>query len=361
MLSILMVTPRFPPDIGGVERHVAEVASRLVKQGVSVHVLCTDRTGDRLGTETRDGIRVTRVRAWPSTRDYYVAPGLWLEMAKSRYDIVHVQSYHTAVAPLVMARAIRDATPFVLTFHGGGHSSALRHRMRGLQRRVMRPLIGRAARLIAVAHFEMELYGRDLRLPPERFVLIPNGVDSGAALPVSPELVVASIGRLERYKGHHKVLDAFPVVRAARPGARLCIVGVGPQEAALRAQAARLGVADSVDFMHFEAEDPAGMASLLARTRVVVSLSEFETHPLMALEAVAAGRQVVVADHSGLGELVRSGLATAVPVGGTDDEVAEVIIDCLDHETPVQTESLTTWDECALRLLDLYREVACGS
>ena len=65
-----------------------------------------------------------------------------------------------------MLRAIILRVPFVVTFHGGGHSSGLRNRLRRLQRRLMRPLLRRAARLVAVARFEIDEYSRELRLPP---------------------------------------------------------------------------------------------------------------------------------------------------------------------------------------------------
>ena len=80
----------------------------------------------------------------------------------------------------------------------------------------------RAARLVAVARFEIEDYGAALGVPPERFALIPNGTDLSfsdadlaGAEPATPTL--ASIGRLERYKGHHRVLEAFPHVLSASP------------------------------------------------------------------------------------------------------------------------------------------------
>src|SRR5207244_9904616 len=112
---------------GGVERIVYETSRRLQAMGCEVSVLCTDRTGKLGAVEEREGVRVVRLRSWPAGRDYYFAPGLWRAMRRGTWDIVHVQAYHTLVAPLAMAGAIRRRIPFVLTFHGGGHSSRLRH------------------------------------------------------------------------------------------------------------------------------------------------------------------------------------------------------------------------------------------
>src|ERR671910_394617 len=79
-LPVAMVTPRFPPDLGGVERHVEEVARRLAPV-CRLTVLCTDRTGRLKATESRDGYTVRRVRAWPAERDYYFAPGIYRELS----------------------------------------------------------------------------------------------------------------------------------------------------------------------------------------------------------------------------------------------------------------------------------------
>jgi glycosyltransferase involved in cell wall biosynthesis len=367
-VRVLVVTPRFPPDLGGVERHVWEVSRRAAQRGCDVTVLCTDRTGERVGCEIVDGVRVERVRAWPRRHDLYLAPGLWRamsrEMARAPFDVVHVQSYHTLVAPLAMAWARRRRVPFVLTFHGGGHSSRLRHGLRGVQRRVLGALVRRAAALVAIAQFEIEQYGAELRVPAERFVFVPNGVDPFPRVPAGEardHTVIASIGRLERYKGHHRVIEALPLIVAGRPDARVWIVGTGPEEPRLRRQADRLGVGDRVEIRSVASDDPAGMGALLAATDVVVSLRDFESHPIVALEALAAGRPLVVADNSGLHELVEAGLAR--PVREPDDrgEVAAAVLDELADPTLQGPVTLPTWDECAAALVDLYRSIACAS
>ena len=102
------------------------------------------------------------------------------------WDLVHVQSYHSAVAPLAMLAALRAGLPYVVTFHGGGHSSRMRNAMRPLQWFALRPLLARARKLIAVAEFEAERFSSALRLPRERFVVIPNGSDL-SAMPVTAE------------------------------------------------------------------------------------------------------------------------------------------------------------------------------
>jgi glycosyltransferase involved in cell wall biosynthesis len=356
---VLMVTPRSPLEQGGVERHVMEVSRRMAAAGVRVEVLCTDPEATEATSETRDGVRIRTVRAWPRGRDWYLAPGIWREMGREKWDLVHLQSYHTLVAPLAMLRALALRTPFVVTFHGGGHSSQLRNRSRGLQMRLLRPLLRRAARLVAIARFEIDEYGAALGVPPERWAFIPNGTDlsfSDAELagadPDTPTL--ASVGRLERYKGHHRVLEAFPLVLKRVPEARLLIVGKGPYEEELRRQAEELGVAERVEITSVPSGDPRGMATLLAGVSLVVLMSEFESHPLVALEAAAARRRLLVAEAGGLREIAEDGFGRGIPLDSTPEQVAAAALEELAKPLPVRSPQITSWDECATALLDLY-------
>jgi glycosyltransferase involved in cell wall biosynthesis/GT2 family glycosyltransferase len=361
---ILMVTPRSPIGQGGVERHVMEVSRRLAAAGEDVEVLCTDPGGPRLTEQRRDGVPIRTVRAWPANRDWCLAPRIWREIARRPWSVVHVQSYHTFVAPLAMLRALALGIPYVVTFHGGGHSSDLRNRVRRIQRRMLRPLLARAERLVAVARFEIELYGSELRLPPEKFVLIPNGTDLVFSTrgdvdgpPAGPP-VIASIGRLERYKGHHRVIAAFARVLEREPEARLMIVGTGPYEGDLRRLAAELGIAAQVEFTSVSGDDPDAMAELLQEISLVVLLSDFETHPLVALEAAAAGRRLLVADSGGLAELAADGFARAIPADEDPAAAAEAIVEELGRPGPTASPPLSSWDDCAGALQELYRSHA---
>jgi glycosyltransferase involved in cell wall biosynthesis/GT2 family glycosyltransferase len=362
---VLMVTPRSPLNQGGVERHVMEVSKRIAAAGAEVEVLCTEPGGPAVAEEERDGVTIRAVRAWPANRDWCFAPRLWREIGRGDWDVVHVQSYHTLVAPLAMLRALTLGVPYVVTFHGGGHSSDLRNSARRAQRLLLRPLLRRAQRLVAVARFEIEEYGGELGLPPERFALIPNGTDLAFsdANGAEPEAAtngrptLASIGRLERYKGHHRVIAALPHVLEREPDARLLIVGSGPYEADLRRQAEELGLGEKVEFTSVPADDPAGMATLLSGVSLVVLLSDFETHPLVALEAAAAGRRLLVADNSGLAELAADGFARAIPAEESPAAVGEAVIEELAKPAPTARPTLTSWDECASELLTLYRTV----
>jgi len=367
-LRILMVTPHNPLEQGGVERHVMEVSCRLVAAGMTVEVLCGNPGGPRLTEQCQDGVVIRAVKARPGNRDYYFAPGLWREMGRGQWDVIHIQSYHTFVAPLAMLRALTLRTPYVVTFHGGGHSSWLRHRLRGPHRRALRPLLVRAVRLVAIARFEIDQYGRALRIPQAKFVLIPNGSDvipsknppgqdpAGAGQAIEP--LVASIGRLERYKGHHRVIAAFPYVLERRPKAKLLIVGSGRYESSLRRQVATLRLGEHVDFRNIRPGDRRAMADLLGRVSLLVLLSDFESGSITAIEAAAAGCRLLVAKRGGLQELAEDGLARSVEPDDPPAAIGRIIAEELALPREARTGQLTSWDDCSAALLDLYREVA---
>ena len=284
------------------------------------------------------------------------APAIAGAIGAARPDVVHVQSYHTFVAPLAMAAALRRRIPYVVTFHAGGHSSRLRTSVRGPQLRVLGPLLRRAARLVALARFEIDVYGRALGVPRDRFALVPNGSDlTTAEVKVGHrEPLVVSMGRLERYKGHHRVLDAFAHVARERPHARLWIAGDGPYEGELRRQVDELGLADRVLIESVPIDQPEELANRLARAALLVLLSDFETHPISALEGAALGCRLLVRRTSGLAELVESGLAAGVSPEATAREVAAAIVEQLDAPPACHDIRLPTWDECARGLLQVY-------
>jgi glycosyltransferase involved in cell wall biosynthesis len=360
-LRVLLVTARYFPFMGGVENHVYQTARRLAGAGTDTTVLTTDPSGLLPSHEQSDGVTIQRVRAWPATQDFYFAPDIYRVITRGQWDIVHCQGYHTLVAPLTMLAALHSGIPYVVTFHGGGHSSRLRTLLRGPQRALLRPLLARAERLIAIARFEIDFYGKQLRLPGDHFVYIPNGSDLPRATqpaPVAPQrTIIASVGRLERYKGHHRILGALPKVLEQRPDVHLWIAGVGPYEPTLRRMAATLGVADHVEIRAIPAADRAAMASRLSRVALVTLLSDFETHPLAVLEALALGRPALVARSSGMIELAERGLAHAIPLASTPDEIAAAVLRQLEKPLVPAQVDLPTWDECTAQLLDLYHAI----
>jgi glycosyltransferase involved in cell wall biosynthesis len=358
---VAMIATRAFPSIGGIETHVSEVAPRLAAAGVDVTVLTTD-PGWRLPSNERlASARLRRFRAWPAKPDYSVAPGIYRAIKGGGWDLIHCQGYQSLTAPLAMRAAAAAHIPYLVTLHSGGPSSRVRNLTMRFQWKALRPLLARAELLVAVSEFEAEFFASRLALARDRFIVIPNGSDLP---PVSrpnvfPEAgpLIASVGRLERYKGHHLVLGAFPRVLERFPLARLRIAGAGPEAHRLLRMARELGIADQVTVEHVPSSDREGMASLLSQAALVVLLSEYESQAIAVHEALSLGTPVLVAYTSALRDLADRSLAAAVPIDASADEIATAIIGRLKRPPIAAAIPLPTWDECASALFAVYQAI----
>lgn len=156
-----------------------------------------------------------------------------------------------------------------------------------------------------------------------RFVTVRNGISAApdplprsqarAALGFGPhERVVLTVGSLTPQKAQHVLLEAFARVVADAPGSRLLIAGEGPLRSTLEALRDALGLAESVRFLGAR-ED---VTDLLVAADVFTLSSQREGLPVTLLEAMRAGRAVVVTRAGGCAEAVSEGISGAlVPVG----------------------------------------------
>ena len=367
-LRVLQVVQRFYPELGGLETHVAEVTSRLRDMpDIEITILTTDRSGALPPEEWINGVRVLRRRSYPEHKDYYFSPGLIGVIRNGGWDLVHLQGGQTFVPLIGMAAALSARIPYVLTFHTGGYSTAGRSLMGKVRVQALRPLLSRAARLIAVSRFEKKAFVADTRIDADHFAVINNG----GALPAVPPGVhpvpgtIISSGRLEKYKGHHRAIEALPLVRQSIPQARLTILGGGPYEPELHALAARLGVTDAVTIRHLPPAQREQMAQILAGSSLLVALSSYEAHPVGIMEALALGLPVLGCDVAGIGDLVEDGLVQGIDVDATPAQVATAMVAELrrnegrEHTVPAGFE-LPTWEGATEALAQVYREAAGG-
>ncbi|MFL0414937.1 TIGR04063 family PEP-CTERM/XrtA system glycosyltransferase [uncultured Sphingomonas sp.] len=156
----------------------------------------------------------------------------------------------------------------------------------------------------------------------DRIMVSPNGVDMGmfgdpparddalaAELGLDGE-VIGFIGSFYDYEGLDDLIAAMPALIARRPGAQLILVGGGPMEASLRAQAAASPAAARIRFVgrvpHQEVERYYSLVDVLAYPRKRMRLTDLVT-PLKPLEAMAQGRLVAASDVGGHRELIRDG------------------------------------------------------
>jgi glycosyltransferase involved in cell wall biosynthesis len=360
-IRVAIVTPRFFPQAGGIETHTFEVARRIAKRDhVDVTVLTTSSKGAGVVSEEVEGFRVVRCRAYPRRRDYYVAPALYKLIRDGGYDVVHCQGIHTAVPVIAMLAARRARIPYVITFHTGGHSSALRRMLRNIQWRVLGSLIRRASVLVAVSRFEEQLFRKLCGLEASNFRIVRNGGDLGASASVHPiRGRIISVGRLERYKGHQRVIKALPLIRLSIPEATLHIVGSGRYEARLRGLVRRMDLEKCVAIECISPRDRRGMAESVSGAAVLAALSDYESHPVAVMEALALGVPAVGLDVAGMSDLVVDGLVTGIPKGASSATVARILLLALNGGCTSRPGGLPTWDDAASDLADVYLE-ACG-
>ena len=127
--------------------------------------------------------------------------------------------------------------------------------------------------------------------------VVPSGVPRvDQTIPASDrEQAVLVAQRLEREKETAVALDAWARTNAARSGARLWLAGDGSLAAELRAQADRLGIADSVDFLGRRSD----ISELMGRAALFLAPTPIEGLGLAVIEAMAAALPVIAAAAGG--------------------------------------------------------------
>jgi len=183
-----------------------------------------------------------------------------------------------------------------------------------------------------------------------RCQLIARGIDANRVTPIPPaidverftpragevelEYDVITVAALLPNKRVADLISAAAQLAARRPGLRVAIVGTGPLEAELRAQATRLGLDGVVDFLGFRDD----VDALYARTRIFVLPSSSEGLSIAMLEAMASGVPPVVTDVGELGSIVRDGETGRLFAPGDVDALATILEQLLAD--PVGASSL---------------------
>ena len=372
-LRVLLATRNYLPHIGGVENYVYQVGRRLAYAGADVTILTTAYSDRRPDTEEADGMHIRRVKSWLDKGFFYFAPDIYSIIAGGGWDVVHCHDVFL-FGWQVMLASWRAGIPYIVTLHGyplppllgEGVSSSrairyLRDVIRKLKWATVCPLFRRAKRLIGVSRIAAERFQKQLHLPEEHFAVISPGGDLPKVMTTPARItngpVIVSPGRLERYKGHHRIIAALPLVCKYYPDVILRVVGAGPYEAALWRLARDIGVADRVQIEAIPAEDRSGMSQVLMDASLVTQFTEYEGQSIVTLEALSLGRSVLVADIPAFREFAEQGLVRAIPLESTVEEVAAAVLHQLREPLVPSQIPIPTWDDCAMDLLTLYHKV----
>jgi glycogen synthase len=346
-MRILYVTRQVPPQgVGGIGTYVMALAAMVHDAGHEVTVLCAS-PGARRATEERDGIVVEHVPAlgpgwlwrtldrrsrWAASRLHGALSAAWALLRLRRsFDVIEAPEWKAEGLLLPWCRRgpvvvhLHLAQELVRRWSGGpwGRGVALAEAMERLT-------VRRAAAVTAASELSRTLPDGGRWLPSTTVTTVPPPlvVDRWSACPAveGTEPVVLFVGHLERRKAPEVLVEALGLLAGEVPGLRAVFVGrafAGPgpgpgrYDDFVRAQTARLGVPSEVLPPRPGAE---AMGDLYARARVVAVPSRFETLSMVALEAFASGRPVVMTDAVGAAEWVGEAVpGTVVPV---DDPAA---------------------------------------
>lgn len=366
-MRILQVCPRFYPDRGGIEDHVWNISDRLAKK-FDVSIFTTDPSGKLPKEEvisgvenTRVGVKIRRFRCFAQDNSYNLSLSLVAAVRRSSADIVHIHGYYDLTPPLIVL--LKNRKRCLFTLHSGGSSSSIRRLLHLPYNLTMRSVMRRVDRVICVSKFELEHFREILKLPESKMELVPNGVNlvefgnKDYVKTIPPTIL--SVGRLEKYKGQHRVIRSFRVFKNLFPnnGARLCILGAGPYKSKLESEIKRLKLNDSVQFLSWLSRQE--YAALLGTSSMLILLSDYESQSILVSEALAVKTPAIVANNSALAEYIEDGSAIGVQNPDYPYEVALKMKLALDDSQCCRfsTRKLASWDDVVQRITNVYCEV----
>ena len=341
-LSVLLVTPSYPPVLGGSEIEAQRVCKMLRQRGYHMEVACGG--GDPMPRQSEwtdpEGTPVylfghtpnKRLRAWS------LAAGVARLLLSKRYDLVYLlmTGVHLA-ATLPLARMLN--IPIVMKFSG---SNTIRPLATSALGRLELRMLRRWADRILVLNQAMEVEAVEAGLPEERLGRMPNPVDTNSFRPLDPanrmalrrqmgrqeqEQMILYVGRLAPEKRLDSLLRAFEQVASSNQNARLVLVGDGPLRGALEAQAQAGQHADWITFAG--AQSIHLVQNWMQIGNIFALVSEVEGLPCSLIEAMSVGMTAVVSDIPANTQLISDGERGRLAAVGNSEEIGRKLAECL--------------------------------
>jgi phosphatidyl-myo-inositol dimannoside synthase len=380
--GVLLVSQVFPPAVGGSGMLLENIYTRV---NLPVTVL-TDRETCRGTEETRGPLTMRRIDLrgdlWGLLNRralmQHVRVARTIRRLAAPPAVVHCGRAQPEGVAALLAAAAPGGPRYVFWAHGEEISAAQTSReLRWIMRRVY------AGAALAIANSRntaamLEAAG----MPRAKIEVVYPGVDArrfsaevdGAALrqQLAPdgELLLVTVGRVERRKGHDLALAALAAARHRLPPFRYAIVGGGGERARLEAMAVEYGIADRVVFTgEVSAGDlPRYFAAcdIFVHPNRVVDRSDFEGFGLVFLEAAACGKPAIGGATGGVTEAVQDGI-TGLLVSGTDAEELAGVIERLARSPELRARlgqagrdrvrDFFTWETAARRVEAVHARV----
>ena len=340
-LTILHVIARL--NVGGAALHVLQLAREQQRRGHDVLVVAgTLASGEESMEYVADelGVRVHRVpvlqRELSPRADGAAILALRRIMRERQLDVLHTHTAKAGATGRLAALVAGSARPraIIHTYHGHVLSGYFSRRWERVFRLIERVLSHAAGRLVAVSdEVRDDLVGFGVA-PARRFAVVPYGFDLPAWSDADDEarrrlraevgaedarFVIGWAGRLTAIKRPLDLVRTLRAVLDREVEALLVLVGDGEDRAAVEALAADLGVADRCRFVGFQKSIRGWYAAFDA----LLLTSANEGTPVVAIEALAAGRPVVATRAGGTGTVVVDGETGYLEAIGDVDSLAE--------------------------------------
>jgi glycosyltransferase involved in cell wall biosynthesis len=355
-MKILVIAPLPPYHRGGIEKVVGEVAKRI-SQSHSADVNVWSGTLGEAEASDWNGVSVQTYRT--SKRVGYASLKMLEDLKRFArdFDVIHAHGSSTLI-PLIAALGAAN-TPLVVSphFHPMASNKLLGVVKPLFERTVHAYALGKATRIICVSETEAQAI-RERFAVADKIATIYNGVDVEAIRKAESYRfngkLILYVGRLERYKNIHRVIEAIGCLPQYFS---FYVIGEGPYKSHLEALIRRSGLSERVKLLG-ECSD-AHLYRWIKTSALLVNWSEVEAFGITVLEALAAGTPALVNDKFGLHEIaLRFGRAVSVisPKRMSPRELARAINDAAGADVgPVDLDDFR-WDRIAAKTLALYEK-----
>jgi 1,2-diacylglycerol 3-alpha-glucosyltransferase len=362
-MKIIHACNRYYPYFGGGEFHVQNLSERMVKLGHEVCVYTTDPTQQLPKSEILNGVKINRFKSFAPNDSYFFSIDLYRSLAREEFDIVHGHDLNGF--PLLAAALNKGNKSFFATLHVGAFSSYFRTLLRfPYDRVIMHKFLSRAHRIICVSAYEKKVYQNIINLPESKFVIIPNGYDSGSnqisnlSNAFGNFRTILSVGRLEKSKGFHYLLQSFALISSVPEfkDVQLIIVGKGPYELHLRHLISKLGLTERIHI--YQNVHRHRLIELYANCTVFVLLSNYESAGLAVWDAFALKKPTITSTEAVLAEYVAEGYSIGISLPPNPEELAIKIQKVLRNPNKYcpKTFKMLSWNEVAMKTISLYKE-----
>lgn len=323
---------------GGAETVVLDLASRLDRSRFRSIVLLPRE--DWLSKNLRERNVPTFFANSTAWYDFRLPRGMVRLIRQEKVDLIHShlpgQNFYSCVAGLL------TGTRTIATYHGALELA----QSQGLRGAIQLGTVRRSADAVVVVCDFMAKMLRDIKFPARKIVRIYNGIQvERHEVPGDGRLrnelglsngtkIVGTVANLRQTKGYAFLVQAASKVLAVAPDTMFVAIGDVNQEIAkpLFEAIVQLGIQDRFRFLGFRTDIPELMNELDVFTLASVS----EGFPLVALEAMAASRPIVVTRSGGPQEIIQDGRTGFLVPPGDPDALAAKICDLLTNPERAQ-------------------------